>query len=46
MKLYNQDRLCHSNPFRFARGKLREASVSPETEILRCAQNDKAVVGR
>src|SRR5260370_853270 len=31
---------CHPEPIRFAQGKLREGSASPDTEILRCAQDD------
>jgi len=31
---------CHPEPIRFAQGKLREGSGSPDTEILRCAQDD------
>ncbi len=29
-----------SEPMRFAQGKLREGSGSPDEEILRCAQDD------
>jgi hypothetical protein len=31
---------CHPEPMRFAQGKLREGSGSPDAEILRCAQDD------
>jgi hypothetical protein len=46
MKFYNQDRSCHAEHVRFAQCKLREESVSPGTEILRCAQNDIPNFGR
>src|SRR6266851_5017126 len=31
---------CHTEPMRFAQGKLREGSGSPDAELLRCAQDD------
>ena len=31
-----------SEPMRFAQGKLREGSVAISSEILRCAQDDRA----
>ena len=31
---------CHPEPIRFAQSKLREGSGAPDTEILRCAQDD------
>ncbi len=31
-----------SEPIRFAQGKLREGSVTSGSEILRCAQDDRA----
>jgi hypothetical protein len=31
---------CHPEPIRFAQGKLREGSSSPDEEILRFAQDD------
>src|SRR5260370_40015444 len=33
---------CHPEPMRFAQGKLREGSVASGSEILRCAQHDRA----
>ncbi len=32
------------SPLRFAQGKLREGAGSPDAEILRCAQDDSAVI--
>jgi len=37
---------CHSEPIRFAQGKLREGSGSMGKEILRCAQDDSTDCGR
>src|SRR5216684_2919867 len=37
---------CHSEPIRFAQGKLREGSGSMGKEILRCAQDDSPDCGR
>ena len=34
------DNACHPEHIRFAQCKLREGSGSPDTEILRCAQDD------
>jgi hypothetical protein len=34
------EKACHPEPIRFAQGKLREGSGSPDAEILRCAQDD------
>jgi hypothetical protein len=31
---------CHPEPIRFAQGKLRVGSGSPDAELLRCAQDD------
>jgi len=33
-----------SEPMRFAQGKLREESGSPDEEILRCAQDDSLLI--
>jgi hypothetical protein len=33
---------CHPEPIRFAQGKLREGSVARGSEMLRCAQHDRA----
>ncbi len=40
MRFTNHYRSCHPEPIRCAQGQLREGSVSPGTEILRCAQDD------
>ena len=36
-------RRCHPEPFAAAQGKLREGSVARGSEMLRCAQHDRAV---
>jgi hypothetical protein len=37
---------CRAVRIRFAQGQLREESVSPGAEMLRCAQNDKTGIDR
>src|SRR5258708_9296402 len=32
---------CHPEPIRFAQGKLREGSLHPASQTLRCAQGDR-----
>jgi|SRR6266404_4292867 len=32
---------CHPEPIRFAQGKLRDGSVRPSSQTLRCAQGDR-----
>jgi len=41
MDFDDQSRYCHPEPMRFAQGKLREGSVRPSRQTLRCAQGDK-----
>jgi len=41
MNFNDQSRYCHPEPIRFAQGKLREGSVRPSRQTLRCAQGDK-----
>jgi hypothetical protein len=35
------EKACHPEPIRFAQGKLRAGSGSPDAQILRCAQDDR-----
>jgi hypothetical protein len=43
MGAINRPLPCHPEPFAAAQGKLREGSVALGSEMLRCAQHDRAV---
>src|SRR6266446_2363588 len=43
MNFHNQNRSCHAEHIRFAQCKLREASLCPERQTLRCAQGDNTL---